>query len=426
MARNYTIDILNNGVRLILNSETRIAHDGKHNLCRYENGKLISLKGPATLSIQPDGRIIDKNGIQVAFFNDYPGFLTEIGETPPASPPASSAGAASGSGVKSDKPKKSRKGLLIFLLILGAIILLSNNQSGKKTETASRTQSGTRAAKQTQSTSSRTQAALHTVAPTPLITAAPARTPNDWLTPGNPYEHYILNGRDCGMNGKMKGRINLICSFVNNSQSHWTDSAVNEMINGVWKDVAYLEQQASRYGVYLKFAVSSDRLTVPADQEYRWIDYLLETRYQNSAHNLGEVGAYFAKAGNYDQCSFLFYFNTPGRCVCYSAKRPYSAGVNEYAIFYPSTMDDERSAAHELYHLYGAVDYYFPATVKKAGEKYFPKSSMLIGRREMDELTAYLIGWTDSYSANALAFMNAVAGVTREEVDAALKLELGQ
>ena len=213
---------------------------------------------------------------------------------------------------------------------------------------------------------------------------------------------------------------------MDNSLSTWTDSSVSEMLSGVWKDASYLEQQASRYGVYLKITVSSDRLSVPRDQESRWLDYLLETRYRNPAHNLSEVGAYFASSGGYDQCCFLFYFNTPGRCVCYSAKRPNSTTVNEYAMFYPTTMDSERSAAHELYHLFGAVDYYIPARVKTAAEKYFPNASMLIGRREMDELTAYLIGWTDSYSASALSFMKEVADVTRAEADAALSVELGK
>jgi hypothetical protein len=421
MAHDYTVWFLNNNSQMLLNSITLQVHDGNgNNLYRYQNGKLYTLSGNVSLTIQPNGRIINKTGNQVGFINNYQGFLKDIQTNTSASSQNISdtwVNASTGKPVFGKKEKKSHKGLLFFIVAIVAVVLLSGNRSGNKTNNNQTAKNGATQTKHT--TVTLAPAVLNTVIP------LPQRSENDWLTPGSIYEHYILNGRDCGMNGKMKGKINLICVFVNDSQSYWSDAAIDEILRGVWKDVSYLEKQAVRYGTSLKFSVAKECLTVPASQEGRWLDYLLETRYNSPSHNLAEVESQFSQVGKYNECPFLFYFNKPGRCYCQMATRPDYTGIAEYAVYYPSTMDDERSAAHELYHIFGAVDMYYPNSVKQAAQKYFPKSSMLVGRREIDDLTAYLIGWTDSYSKSARAFMNQVAGVTREEVNAALKKELG-
>lgn len=234
-------------------------------------------------------------------------------------------------------------------------------------------------------------------------------------------ENYALSGRDCGHIGRMTGSIHLICVFVNDSESHWTGPEIDEMYNGLWKDTAYLEAQAARYGVYLKFSSGYFISTVPANQEDRWLDYLLETQFSNPDHDLAALENYYATSGGFNDCPMLFYFNKPGRCYSYMATKPYYERSAEYAIYYPSTMSSDRSPAHELYHLFGAIDLYYPEKVAAAARKRFPQSSMLIGGREIDDLTAYLIGWTDTYSQDAAAFLNDIHGVTRDDAEAALR-----
>lgn len=234
-------------------------------------------------------------------------------------------------------------------------------------------------------------------------------------------ENYVISGRNCGNIGKMKGNIQLICVFVNDSHSSWSSSEIEEMYNGLWKDTAYLEAQAARYGTYLKFSSAYFISTVPANQEDRWLDYLLETQFGSPTHDLAAVENYYARSGGYNDCPMLFYFNKPGRCYSHMATRPYYEHSAEYAVYFPSTMSQDRSPAHELYHLFGAIDLYYPDRVAAAARKHFPKSSMLIGGREIDDLTAYLIGWTDRYSQEAVSFLKDIQGVTRDDVDAALR-----
>lgn len=79
MAQEYTIWFLNNNSKMLLNSATLQVHDGHgNNLYRYQNGKLYTLSGKDSLTIQPDGRIVNNTGNQVGFINNYQGFLKEI------------------------------------------------------------------------------------------------------------------------------------------------------------------------------------------------------------------------------------------------------------------------------------------------------------------------------------------------------------
>jgi hypothetical protein len=68
---------------------------------------------------------------------------------------------------------------------------------------------------------------------------------------------------------------------------------------------------------------------------------------------------------------------------------------------------------HELYHLYGAIDYYDydGEGVAKAASKYFPKSVMACAGNSIDDLTAYILGWTDTLSKKANKFLEAIDGL---------------
>ena len=217
--------------------------------------------------------------------------------------------------------------------------------------------------------------------------------------------HNFIGGRDCGNVGMLRGNVHLICVFVNDSNSYWSDAEVDEIYRGLWKDAAYLEKTAAGYGIRLKITSGCDRLTVPPDQEDRWLDYLLETRYCSPEHDLKWVESYFEQSMGYDECPFLFFFNREGTCYAYMATLPTYGHAVEYAVYYPSTMTEDRSIAHELYHIFGASDYYYPEETERIAKQYFPDSAMLISGREMDDLTAYLIGWADELTPKAYRFL---------------------
>ena len=60
---------------------------------------------------------------------------------------------------------------------------------------------------------------------------------------------------------------------------------------------------------------------------------------------------------------------------------------------------------HELYHLFGARDYYLPSIVNTLAEHYFYNSIMLSTNGWADEFTAYLLGWKKTVTQKVLDFL---------------------
>ena len=72
---------------------------------------------------------------------------------------------------------------------------------------------------------------------------------------------------------------------------------------------------------------------------------------------------------------------------------------------------DDNYLTHELFHQFGAIDLYNQEGVEKVALKYFPNSDMLTVSHVIDDLTAYLVGWTDTLSAKAQKFLKETEGL---------------
>ena len=120
-------------------------------------------------------------------------------------------------------------------------------------------------------------------------------------------------------------------------------------------------------------------------------------------------------AAGTEQAAFVFLFKKEAvsfaSCVC--------SGNAPEAVFMYGKL--HFSVLHELLHLFGAVDLFYPPPVTKEAVRLFPHSVMYNGAdpdcRELDDLTRYLIGWTDQTSPKAMALLRAGAGLTREDIE---------
>lgn len=112
----------------------------------------------------------------------------------------------------------------------------------------------------------------------------------------------------------------------------------------------------------------------------------------------------------------VFVLNKPGRAAAYSS---YSEGAEEYLTVYSSEYS---TFCHELLHLYGARDYYYPMAVSDAAATFLPDSIMLSGGT-VDELTAYTVGWTKSLGRQAIGFLRATSHLTQKDLDEAAQAE---
>lgn len=78
----------------------------------------------------------------------------------------------------------------------------------------------------------------------------------------------------------------------------------------------------------------------------------------------------------------------------------------EYAVVYSGFTDTSRDSAsdtvaHELLHLFGAEDFYYPESREALAEKYYPEDIMLCAMSDLScftlgAYTAYTLGWTDT------------------------------
>ena len=136
----------------------------------------------------------------------------------------------------------------------------------------------------------------------------------------------------------------------------------------------------------------------------------------------------FKKSRGCDEAPMVFVWNRDFRS---SAQQSESGSSRLRAEWATLAMEDDivgnphaawHALLHELLHIFGAEDLYYPDTVKKAAEKWLPGSVMNDGDA-IDDLTRVLIGWDESLSPAAVSFLDATRGVTKKEIEDAMKAE---
>lgn len=237
---------------------------------------------------------------------------------------------------------------------------------------------------------------------------------------GEPYkDHVLMAARDYGASKRMTGKIELFLVMVNDSTSIWTESEKTSFFHSTWDVIGKLHKQAEEWSAVLDLSVAYFEVTVPVEHEKRWYEYIMEEFFCQENHDMDDLQSYYENRRGSDDTPILFIFNKEGRSNCSQADRGYRY-VNEYAVYYAKSMGKNPSVTHELLHLYGAMDYYYPDIAAEAAKKYFPDSSMLVGGDKVDDLTAYLIGWTYHLTDTAKAFLDETACITRDMVSDAL------
>ena len=113
----------------------------------------------------------------------------------------------------------------------------------------------------------------------------------------------------------------------------------------------------------------------------------------------------------------IFLVDREGRSFAYSNDS--TSHDFEAAVLY-----DIDAFRHELFHLFGAMDYYIPDWVEKKAQTYIPWSIMNDGD-VTDGLTAYAIGWTDTPSEDAVRFLASTIRLTKRQYAKARKEDLG-
>ena len=229
--------------------------------------------------------------------------------------------------------------------------------------------------------------------------------------PASMVNNVFVDARDKGISATLTGKVLVTTIFVSDKNTSWTKAEMDAVKDGHAKMTKEILAEAKSWGVELELILEYKTAAVTKDlakeTHTKW--------YQDALTGAGltqYASRDLERSRGVKEAPILFYLNLPGRA--FAVPRQTSVYVTEYAVFY-NKEDGSATYRHELYHLFGAQDFYYPDEVETLAKKYFPNSPMMAGTdQKTDPLTAYLIGWTDKLSTEANTFLEQTNWITQQ------------
>ena len=224
-------------------------------------------------------------------------------------------------------------------------------------------------------------------------------------------DHIFLEAKDMGDCRTLEGDVTVSVVFVDDLLSRWTDEDVNAFKELRKTDEEILEREADRYGIELDLNIIYTECSVSTlfnrNDTDPWEKAVLKAiSYPEEKEVIKELKAKHSA----DEATIVFARNDGGRSF---AEQGVSPSGFECAILY-----DGGAFRHELLHIFGAKDFYFPDTVKDFAGENFPESVMLSSKKEtVDTFSAYLIGWMDKPDEKSKSFIEFTKDMTNEYIN---------
>ena len=219
--------------------------------------------------------------------------------------------------------------------------------------------------------------------------------------------------RDIGSAKILAGEVYIFHIFVSDPHSGWSDFERQSVRRKLAEAYDFITWQSRRHGKHINFIddYSSEvllkrRVPVDAHADPEWTEYTIKKATGNSSVQLVQKLRKQSKVENVVIClhvnkaalsyNLAFYKNVSQvyqaeRMICFSS--------------YPDGRETSSATyAHEVLHLFGAGDLYFPydnnARRKSAAARLFPNDVMYrvdynIRTLNVGPFTAYRIGWSD-------------------------------
>lgn len=231
--------------------------------------------------------------------------------------------------------------------------------------------------------------------------------------------HYWFKYKRAGACSELRGRVCIQVVFVSSPNAPWSERSQNDFWKIAFDAREILLSQARHYGVPLEIDFRGLVMNVPAGQEHNFVPYLPSFFHRPT---LAQAQDYYKDYYSCDEAPIIFVINADGRSYAQNDKRGDMWDYDEMSVlrrpFCPGLF------MHELLHQYGAQDYYFPAWLTNLAAQYAPTSVMLSGSyHDIDEVSAYLIGWTSRLSARSQWFLEQTLCITEESHRRALEEE---
>lgn len=233
--------------------------------------------------------------------------------------------------------------------------------------------------------------------------------------------HAFMQYKNRGLCRRLRGDVLIELVFVTDKRTLWLQDEMDDFTDICRQALGSLCSQASAAKVPLSFSILNGRFqteeminpdNVSAETDRIYNIYLRQQGFLSSE----DYVAARKRVYKVDEAATVFVLERHFRAFARTGdSREYCAlteGDNTHAI------------AHELLHLFGAVDLYFPYHVYGLTMQHFPTSYMCSYEgNEVDPLTQYLIGWTDTLSPKAASFVQQFPDYTLDKYHHALTLE---
>ncbi len=230
--------------------------------------------------------------------------------------------------------------------------------------------------------------------------------------------NYFLAGKGAGPSSRLRGDVAILSCFMRRSPNDFSETTRNQYYMEAHKAIAALEKEAKRYGIPLKIKGYHFTIDVPPNANPR--DGFNLAKKFFSMDSVVQAQLNYEAHLNMDEAPFLFIFDEDNRSFAWKQSE-YTSYVNELSVIFKNrTKFSCDTIVHELLHQFGAADLYFPETIRTCADKYLGPSIMGMQGKKVDDLTAYLIGWKDTISANTYHFLKETMWMTKERYEQAI------
>lgn len=232
---------------------------------------------------------------------------------------------------------------------------------------------------------------------------------------------------DTGSCRQLKGTPFVLFIFLDDDVSSWSEEGVLTYLDTLCTPALdFMEDYARRYRVPLDFQYGYYATYGHPDRPVKYngvIDTFNEGTtskdiLDQAAASLGfdskeHMHQRLMDYSGQDQIAYVVMLNKGGRSYshCYARSASQAADTQaadyrlEYSVVYTGFTDTSYDSAsdtvcHEMLHLFGAEDYYYPESRQVLARQVYPKDIMLCDMSdlqyfELGDFTAHCIGWVD-------------------------------
>lgn len=227
--------------------------------------------------------------------------------------------------------------------------------------------------------------------------------------------HLLLNARMKGACQTLVGNIAVCVLLLDDQESSWDEEAIQACESNFQNQLSELKRESENYQVKLDMKLYFYRVKTNLNLQWGFSTPCIKDALDKAGLPPYETfSKQMCKELQVDEAPIVVALNKKGRSF---AVPSYTKDNAEYALLYCDA--GKYSLVHELSHIFGAKDYYYPEILRSYAQKLLGDNIMLnISCCVMDDLNAYLIGWCNVLSPKAIAFLKETSDITKAQFEA--------